>query len=209
MLSFRPLGILLSASLATAAKYEEYILAPSTRTLHPVSVHKVNGTVDRAESLTGDGEGSATFQGPSAVTFDFSKNIAGRVTFNIGSVDEDQYIGITFSESSLWISGKGSDGTADAGLDEILWLQPTGSGDISVAPEHERGGFRYLSLIHNSTGDVEVKRVDVYFTPMPHYDDDQLKAYTGWFHCDDELVNRVWCEFEREKRHETQLAHDR
>ncbi|KAK4493955.1 hypothetical protein PRZ48_015141 [Zasmidium cellare] len=185
-------ALLLSATLTTAAKYSEYILAPSSRTLHPVSVYKVNGTVDGAESLTGDEEGSATFQGPSSVTYDFSKNIAGRVTLNIGDVDEDQYIGITFSESSLWISGEGSDGTADAGLDEILWLQPDGEGDVSVSPEHERGGFRYLSLIHNGTGNVEVRRVDVYFTPMPHYEDDQLGAYTGWFHCDDELINRVW-----------------
>lgn len=126
------------------------------------------------------------------MTYDFGKNIAGRVTLNIGDVDEDQYIGITFSESSLWISGEGSDGTADAGLDETLWLNPTGPGDISVAPEHERGGFRYLSLIHNTTGGVEVQRLDVHFTPMPHYKDDQLRAYTGWFHCDDELINRVW-----------------
>lgn len=187
------LSLLLSATLTTAAKYSEYILAPSSRTLHPASVYKVNGTVDGAETLTGDDEGNATFSGPSAVTYDFGKNIAGRVTLNIGSVDEDQFIGLTFSESSLWISGVGSDGTADAGLDEILWFHPTEAGDVSVAPEHERGGFRYLSLIHNSTGSVEVRRVDVYFTAMPHWEDDQLGAYTGWFHCDDELINRVWC----------------
>ena len=27
---------------------------------------------------------------------------------------------------------------------------------------------------------------------MPHYADDQLRDYTGYFHCDDELLNRIW-----------------
>lgn len=27
---------------------------------------------------------------------------------------------------------------------------------------------------------------------MPHWEDDQLRDYTGWFHCDDDLINRVW-----------------
>ena len=64
-------------ALGYAAKYEEYILAPDSRTLHPVSVHKVNGSVSGAESLAGDSTGSATFQGQSAaVTYDFGKVFA-------------------------------------------------------------------------------------------------------------------------------------
>jgi hypothetical protein len=61
-------------ALVCAAQYEEYILAPASRTLHPVSVHKVNGSVSGAESLIGESTGSATFQGQSAaVTYDFGK----------------------------------------------------------------------------------------------------------------------------------------
>lgn len=71
-------GLLLS-SLATAAKYDEYILAPSSRTLHPVNVYKINGTVEGADSLTG-GSGSAVFQGQSSVTYDF-----GIVSLTAGS----------------------------------------------------------------------------------------------------------------------------
>lgn len=66
-------GALLFSSLAVAAKYDQYILAPSSRTLHPATVHKVNGTVDGADSLTGDSPGSATFHGESSVTYDFGK----------------------------------------------------------------------------------------------------------------------------------------
>lgn len=171
-------------SAALAVPYEEYILAPGTRTLRPVSVYQVNGTVTDAEALTGDEPNGAVFDGPSGVTFDYGKNIAGLVYLTIGETDPDQYISITFSESSLWISGERSDGTADSGLDEALWIQPSGPGVYTVPRERERGGFRYLSLAHNGTGSVEVKDVYIHFTPMPHYAEDQLRNYTGFFHCE-------------------------
>jgi len=181
------------ALTVNAAKYEQYILAPNSRTLHPASVYKVNGTVDNAESLVGAPQGSAAFRGISAVTFDYGKNIAGRVSLNIGQVsDSNQYIGVTFSESSLWISGEGSDATHDAGIDEILWFRVTGPGVYTAPPERVRGAFRYLSLVHNSTGSVEVTGVTTNFTAMPHYDEEQLRNYTGYFHCNDGLLNRIW-----------------
>lgn len=185
-------GAVLFAGISSAAQYEEYILAPSSRTILPVSVYKVNGTVDNAESLLGNAAGSAAFTDPSSVTLDFGKNIAGIVTLQISSTDSDQHIGLAYSESSLWITGEGSDATADAGLDEILWFSPSEAGNYTVSKEHDRGGFRYLSLIHNTTGGIEVEQVSVHFTAMPHYADDKLQDYTGYFHCNDDLINRVW-----------------
>ncbi|EIN05956.1 bacterial alpha-L-rhamnosidase domain-containing protein [Punctularia strigosozonata HHB-11173 SS5] len=190
------LTVFLAASLATfAIPYDEYILAPPSRTLHPVSVRKVNGTVIHAESITGPRHGKATFKGSSAVTFDYGKNVAGVVSLNIGDIsDKHQFIGITFSESSLWISGKGSDATADAGIDETLWIQPKKPGTYTVPRQNERGAFRYLSLVHNTTGSLEVTQVTTHFTAMPHYAEDKLRDYTGYFHSNDldELLNRIW-----------------
>lgn len=120
------------------------------------------------------------------------QNIAGLVTLQIGDVDEDQYIGLTYSESSLWVTSVGSDGTADAGLDEILWFQPNEAGNYTVDRDHERGAFRYLTLVHNTTGNLEVVKATVYYTPLPHIADDAMRDYTGYFHCDDELINRIW-----------------
>ncbi|KAF2090387.1 glycoside hydrolase family 78 protein [Saccharata proteae CBS 121410] len=181
------------ASAGQSIPYEQYILAPPSRELHPVSVYKINGTVSGAESVTGETTGSATFQDWSAVTFDYEKNIAGVVSLEIGSVSDDsQFIGLAYTESSLWISGNGSDATGNVGIDEILWFQPKEAGTYSVDRQHERGAFRYLSLIHNTTGSLEVKQITTYFTPMPHYADDELKNYTGYFHSDDELLNRIW-----------------
>lgn len=169
-------------SVTHAAQYEEYILAPSSRTLHPVSVYQVNGTVTGAESLANESTGSVTFTDISSVAYDFGKEIGGVVSFTIGQVDPDQFIGITFAESSLWVSSGGSDGSATTRYDTVYWIQPSGPGDYALPPEWERGGFRYLTFTKNTTGTLEVTQITTTFTPMPHYAEDELKNYTGYFH---------------------------
>lgn len=167
-----------------AIPYEEYILAPKSRTLHPISVHSTNGSVSDPENLTLP-SGSSIFDSISATTYDFGINIAGVVALTIGNVSStDQYIGVTFLESSLWVSNLSSDATAAAGKDATLWFQVTGPGRYEAPREKERGGFRYLTLVHNVTGSVEVTGVEVHYTAMPHWADDALGAYTGYFHCD-------------------------
>jgi hypothetical protein len=186
MCSIISITVLLNAffqSIVNAIPYDQYILAPKSRALHPVSVYNINGTVTGADSVTGDDFGNVTFQDHSALTYDYGKNIAGVVSLTIGAVsDADQFIGITFSESSLWISGEHSDATADAGQDEPLWFHLSGPGVYTVSRDHERGGFKYLSLVHNTSGTVELTEVITHFTPLPHYADDQMRNYTGYFH---------------------------
>lgn len=177
--------------LIATVPYSEYILAPSSRTVYPASVHKVNGSVSNAASLAGSAHGSATFNGVSSVTFDYGKNIAGVVSVTVGtSSSRHAFIGLTYTESSLWINGQASDATADAGLDEVLWLPVgNGPGTYTVERYHERGAFRYLSLISNTTAKIQVTSVSTNFTAAPVQD---LRAYRGYFHSNDELLNRIW-----------------
>lgn len=109
---------------AYAVPYSEYILAPSSRTVNPVSVYNVNGTVDNAEGLLNGVNGTAAFSPASAVTFDFGKNIAGQVSVVVpaSSAASDAVIWLTFTESSMWISGNGSDATASDGVDEPMYV---------------------------------------------------------------------------------------
>ncbi|KAH6261270.1 hypothetical protein HBI40_116780 [Parastagonospora nodorum] len=189
------LPYLVFASTSLAIPYKQYILAPKSRTLHPISVHSSNGSVSNPEGLTttSSTNGTCIFEGEAATAFDFGINIAGIVTLNIATVsDENQYIGVTFSESSLWVSNASSDAIADAGKDETLWFHVTRPGRYTAPREKERGGFRYMSLIHNGTGKVEIAAAEVHYTPMPHWEDDAIGNYTGYFHCDDELLNRIW-----------------
>ncbi|KAG9569110.1 bacterial alpha-L-rhamnosidase domain-containing protein, partial [Aureobasidium melanogenum] len=192
-----PLSVVALASLlpltALAVPYAEYILAPSQRDLSPVSVHQANGTIINAAGVTTSGSGGTTFNSVSAVTYDYTKNIGGLVSFVVSSSsDSEQYIGISFTESSMWISPDGSDATQNIAIDETLWFKITGPGNYSVEPLHDRGGFRYLNVYHNSTGNVTLSHLQTYFTAMPHFPDDGLREYTGYFHSNDEKLNRVW-----------------
>jgi len=177
-------------SANSAAPYSEYILAPSSRTVIPPSIHGVNGTILNVQSLTTP-NGNATFLGNSSVTFDFQKNIAGVVSLTVGnSSSKDAFIGVTFTESSVWINSLAGDGTADAGLDEPLWF-PVGNGSSSFTADlaHQRGAFRYMTVVGNTSATVDVKSVSVHFTASPSHD---LQDYTGYFHSNDELLNRIW-----------------
>jgi hypothetical protein len=175
---------LVTAAPAIAIPYEQYILAPKSRTVLPVSVHSSNGSVTNPESLTKP-NGSSVFTGEAATAYDFGINIAGLVSVTVGSVDStDEYIGVTFSESSLWVSNRSSDATADAGKDETLWFRVNGTGTYTAPREKLRGAFRYMTLVHNGTGSLEVTGAHVHYTAMPHWEDDAIGNYTGYFHCD-------------------------
>ncbi|KAK5055152.1 hypothetical protein LTR84_012900 [Exophiala bonariae] len=188
---------LLACTLTAAAQvpYEEYILTPKSRTLRPAKVYSVNGTVQSAENLIRGQSASTVFTGPSAVTYDFGKNVAGLVAFNVSDVaGSNAYIGISFTESSLWISSEGCDATADAGIDEALWWAVETDRYYAAEKQHERGGFRYLNVYHNSTGNVTLSDLTVYYTAIPHFTEEQLAGgvQTGYFHCEDDQINRVW-----------------
>lgn len=183
-------ALLAAVSQGRGTPYDQYILAPASRNLVPQSVYQVNGSVSDAELLTHTGSGNATFNGVSSVTFDFGRNIGGIVSLDIASASSsDAFVGVTFTESSLWINSEACDATADAGFDSPLWFPVgQGPGKYTAEKKHIRGAFRYMTLVSNTTGSVSVRSVQVKYTAAPTQD---LRAY-GYFHSDDELINRIW-----------------
>jgi hypothetical protein len=180
-----------ATAVCNAVPYEKYILAPASRDLVPERVYQVNGSISNPSALTNAKRGQATFHGVSSVTYDFGRNIAGIVSLDVSRVtSQDTFIGVTFSESSLWINNEACDATADAGLDSPLWF-PVGHGPgrYTAEKKHNRGAFRYLTLVTNTSATVVVERVRVNFTAAPTQN---LRAYTGYFHSNDELLNRIW-----------------
>ena len=179
--------------VSATTPYSQYILTPSTRTLLPISVYNVNGTVNDVASLTSSSGSGTTFHDSSAVTYDFGKNIAGIVSFNVSTVSgASEYIGISFTESSLWINSDGCDATADSGIDEALWFQVSAKSSYTAPVWHQRGAFRYLNVYHNTSGTVELSELSVYFTALPQLEEAQLQSYSGYFHCEDNQLNRIW-----------------
>ncbi|KAL3452723.1 Six-hairpin glycosidase-like protein [Aspergillus insuetus] len=174
-----------------ASPYSEYILAPSSRIIRPSAVYDSFGSVIRPRYLCTRAGQKTVLSGLSSVTYDFGKNIAGIVSIEVEqSSSADAAIGLTFSESSLWISNKSSDATADEGLDAPVLLPVNqGAGIYTAPPEQQRGGFQYLTVVHNSTGSTALKDLYVQYTAAPGQ---ALQEYTGYFQSNDELLNRIW-----------------
>jgi hypothetical protein len=193
LLSAASSALFLSGSVS-ATKFSEYILAPTYRSITPQAVYAVNGNVQNADALnTGvhNPEGVIFTGVNSSIILDFGKNIGGTVNFNVRSVlGDDEYIGFSFTESSLWISPYQCDSASQATFDSPLWFQIPSKGNYEAEKKHQRGGFRYMSIWHNSTGVVAIGDFSVNFTASPEMED--LRNYPGYFNSDSEKLNRVW-----------------
>lgn len=130
------------------------------------------------------------------------KEVGGLVTCSIMSqavAGEEGHLGVSlaFSESPLFIGPNSDDTGATPTMDWDRSL-PVSLPDIvpgewtsyKMPPEKHRGGFKFLNFICNSETPVEIKdvRCEIGFAP----DAVDLREYTGWFHCTDELLNRIW-----------------
>ncbi|KAI1360083.1 alpha-L-rhamnosidase [Xylaria arbuscula] len=188
----------LLTSAAADIPYQEYILAPTTRILSPVSIYQTGGDVQNAAALLNSNElgvqcnGSTTFSGNgSYVTLDFGKNIAGGVSFHVDAVSgSNDSIGFTFSESSMYISAQYCDAVQNGAFDLPQWFNDTTPGHYKTGHDFQRGAFRYLTVVHNSTASISISNVTVYWAASPEMANPA--AYTGYFHSDDEKLNRVW-----------------
>ncbi|KAK5118028.1 hypothetical protein LTR62_004073 [Meristemomyces frigidus] len=151
---------LLSSSLALAAR-ASCVPAWNFTTLYPISVCSINGSVSNASPLRGNGIGNALIINPASVTYDFGKNITGNITIEIGDVDPDQYIGLTYTTNRLLAgSSEAVNATGITAIDGPFWHFATGPGNWTV-PNQRRHYFRYVSLLHNTTGGIEVRVLSV------------------------------------------------
>ncbi|RDX56111.1 Six-hairpin glycosidase [Lentinus brumalis] len=180
------------ATTAAAIPYNQYILAPSSRTIRPVAIYDQHDSLTSAAALLAghkpSGQTLVLDAFNSSVTYDFGKNIAGLVNLVVSS--QNGSIGITFTESSLWVSSAACDATADSGLDAPLVFNVTSSGSYQASPDKERGAFRYLTVVNLGTAKLSIKDLWVHFTAMPHWEENTLQDYTGWFHSNDDKLNR-------------------
>ncbi|SFE08406.1 alpha-L-rhamnosidase [Actinacidiphila alni] len=197
---------------APSGAWDAFNLSPASRTVRPVAVYTLTGTVRDPEALVGKGHGAAkatriTGKG-SSVTFDFGKEVGGFVTLSFGRDGEtNQTIGLTYAELSNFVSASSSDGSNGGSNNEpAVQYAVTPGGRISTdkdtptagagptATAHPasqlRGGFRYLTVVNESGGAVDLTDVSVRITFAPNAAD--LSAYPNYFHCDDDLLTRVW-----------------
>jgi hypothetical protein len=126
--------------------------------------------------------------------FDFGIEVGGiaSITYTANGTGE---IGLAFSEASTWI-GEWSDASNGkfAGRDGALYfnIAGAGQGNYTMPDKVMRGGFRYMTafLITPSNAWVNITDVQLEISFQPTWAN--LRAYQGYFYCNDELLNRIW-----------------
>jgi hypothetical protein len=168
---------------------DDYNLSPSSRTLAPVAVQRIQGGVSSSDQMLSGGTTTIKGMG-SYIVLDFGKEVGGITSLRFGAVsDSAQSVFLAFSESVLY-TGPQSDLSVGGRPDGSLSANVTANGTYSVPPEKLRGGFRYLTVGLETSGSVELTGVKINFTPAPTLSD--LRAYRGSFRSNDDLLNRVW-----------------
>ncbi|OOF97091.1 glycoside hydrolase family 78 protein [Aspergillus carbonarius ITEM 5010] len=169
--------------------WEENIFAPSSRTLNPEKLFLIS-----QPSKTADYAPFALHGNGSLVVYDFGKEVGGIVSVNFSSTGSGA-LGVAFTEAKNWI-GEWSDSSNGGfkGPDGALYGNFTEAGShYYVMPDkYLRGGFRYLTLFLITSGNVSAHIEDVSLEIGFQPTWSNLKAYQGYFHSDDDLLNKIW-----------------
>lgn len=180
------------ADSAFHGPWDQNIYAPSSRTVRPKKV-----LVPPAFNSAADCVGSEvrTLHGNgSMLVFDFGQEVGGIVRLNYTATDSG-VLGLAFSEARDWIGEwsdssngvfKGHDGAVYATFTEA------GMGSYVMPDDKLRGGFRYLTIFLMTTleTDVWIQDVALELAFQPTWSN--LRAYQGYFHSNDQLLNRIW-----------------
>ncbi|EAU36292.1 conserved hypothetical protein [Aspergillus terreus NIH2624] len=178
---------------AFSGPWEKNIYAPSSRTVSPrqiLSIASPNRTTDYAKSMP-----YALHQNMPTVVFDFGIEVGGIVTVNYTTTGAGA-IGLAFTEAKNFI-GRSSDSSNGAfkGPDGVLYANFTnaGHGSFVMPDEKLRGGFRYMTVFlmpEDPKTCVHVEGVSLEIAFQPTWSN--LQAYQGYFHSNDQLLNRIW-----------------
>jgi hypothetical protein len=193
---------------APSGKWDTFNLSPASRTVRPVAIHATTGTVGNATDLVKKpGSARTRLSGAgAAVTLDFGQEVGGYVSLTFGDdSDPGRTVGLTYSELSTYISTTASDGSnggtnnepavsysvAPAGRISTRTSVPLSGTDAAGDPVSQlRGGFRYLTVVNQTAGTVDLTEVSVDIAFAPNVAD--LRAYPNYFSCDDDLLTRIW-----------------
>ncbi|EPS40073.1 hypothetical protein H072_6116 [Dactylellina haptotyla CBS 200.50] len=180
--------------------WEEFNKAPLGRIVRPVKVYATEGDVSSPEGIINGG--STTFRPGSLVTYEFAENIAGRVCWTIGEAStlskgatNSFKLSFGFTESPNFI-GRHSDATTSTEFDLPL-DQEFRAGNNTFDKIYVRGAYKYMTIWVNENTTYQdtapswtLTDLWVPYAAMPHFENP--KAYTGYFHSSDNLLNRIW-----------------
>lgn len=173
-------------------EWDDNIFAPASRTVYPSAVFEGSGgnQIDAPlDALRLDGA-------QASVIVDFGLEVGGIVTldYTVTSLAGSNAIGLAFTEARDFV-GTNSDSTTGniARPDGAIYANFSQTGNFTyVMPDQQlRGGFRYLTLfLQPGSASVEIRGISLEIAFQPTWSN--LRAYQGYFHSNDELLNRIW-----------------
>ncbi|OTA80927.1 glycoside hydrolase family 78 protein [Hypoxylon sp. CO27-5] len=175
---------------AFPGEWESNLFSPSSRTVTPKLIYNLD---TGGSPLVGSISLASTEPG---IYFDFGLEVGGVVTINysVTSTNGDGALGMAFTEAKDWI-GPVSDSSSGVYQrdDGALYANFSSTGDYTYVMPHEqlRGGFRYMTLFLTGTPSfVSIKNVSLEISFQPTWSN--LRAYQGYFHSSDDLLNKIW-----------------
>ncbi|KAF5015507.1 hypothetical protein F66182_13144, partial [Fusarium sp. NRRL 66182] len=69
-------------------------------------------------------------------------------------------------------------------------ITEAGKGVYTIPDNKLRGGFRYLTVFVTGNATLDVNDITLEIGFLPTWSN--LRAYQGYFHSNDELLNRIW-----------------
>lgn len=175
---------------AFSGPWEENIYSPDSRTVSPVSAFPLNDT-----SLVTSWPGTAYLKGnASALVFDFGKEVGGIVTVDYSTTGQGA-LGLAFTEAKNWIglASDSSNGKFEYGDGALYSNFTAGNHTYTMDLVHLRGGFRYLTLFivtNDTSASISISDISLEIAFQPTWSN--LRAYQGYFHCNDEDLNKIW-----------------
>ncbi|ORY61527.1 Six-hairpin glycosidase-like protein [Pseudomassariella vexata] len=170
--------------------WESNIYAPSSRSVAPKYFLSDDSLIPReypgSVSLMNNG---------SQVFLDFGYEVGGIISLSWAANGTGQ-LGMAFTESKNWIGTWSDDSNGGEGRDGALYTNLTATNGHLISctmPDAKlRGGFRYLTLflVTDDIVSVGVSHVELEIGFQPTWAN--LKAYQGYFHSNDETLNKIW-----------------
>ena len=180
--------------------WDQNIFAPETRTVSPVKVLSLaDASVLSAYPGTKSLDGNA-----SALVFDFGVEVGGILSVNYTTTGGSGSMGLAFTEAKDYIglqsdssNGRFALGEGDFACDDgALYsdFETAGTHSYTMDDRRMRGGFRYLTVFllvrGNETATLDIDSIALELSFQPTWIN--LRAYQGYFHCNDEELNKIW-----------------
>lgn len=171
--------------------WDKYIFAPKSRIVTPETVLSFP-----------DGKFISQYNGSLMVldkdapelVFDFGHEVGGIITVEFESTRGDGALSLAFTEAKDYISRESDSSNGNLTPDGHLShrISSSGPNTYTVPDPKLRGGFRYLTLYQEDqdASPLEIKTVELEISFQPTWPN--MRAYQGYFHSEDDLLNRIW-----------------